>query len=105
MRHRGKYHGVLNGIDTVLWDPERDPHLPATFSGESFFGKSLTNLGMRLLPCVYWSAVWCISSGLVRVDSRTSAGSILWADMTSAEPLRCTNQFIGTFAQAFVKEP
>jgi starch synthase len=32
-------HGILNGIDTTLWDPERDPRLTATFSAAALEGK------------------------------------------------------------------
>ena len=46
--------GVLNGIDTSTWDPERDPHLPAPFGPTSLSGKReakaavLTRYGLPL---------------------------------------------------------
>ena len=33
--NKQKYHGILNGIDTMLWDPERDPYLPLSFGPAS----------------------------------------------------------------------
>ena len=33
--------GILNGIDTTLWDPEVDAALPAPYSSENLEGKSL----------------------------------------------------------------
>mmetsp|Transcript_35470 Transcript_35470/g.67957 ORF Transcript_35470/g.67957 Transcript_35470/m.67957 type:complete len:648 (+) Transcript_35470:97-2040(+) len=30
--HKAKFHGLLNGIDRAVWDPERDATLPAQFS-------------------------------------------------------------------------
>ena len=31
----GSLHGIVNGIDTVEWDPERDPHLAKTYRSRS----------------------------------------------------------------------
>lgn len=36
-----KFHGVLNGIDTDMWDPSNDPFLPATYSPAHMLGKQL----------------------------------------------------------------
>lgn len=33
--------GVLNGIDTALWDPATDPLIPAPFTPERLEGKAL----------------------------------------------------------------
>lgn len=33
-------HGLLNGIDATLWDPERDPHIAAPYSADDRSGKN-----------------------------------------------------------------
>ncbi|MGO1320411.1 MAG: glycogen synthase GlgA [Galactobacter sp.] len=37
---RGEMSGIVNGIDTTVWDPSSDPHLPVHFSAERVEGKS-----------------------------------------------------------------
>uniref|UniRef100_A0A803LZ43 starch synthase n=1 Tax=Chenopodium quinoa TaxID=63459 RepID=A0A803LZ43_CHEQI len=39
IKYRDKYNGVLNGIDTSLWNPATDPFLPAKFDAQSLAGK------------------------------------------------------------------
>ena len=37
---RGALVGIRNGIDVELWDPSRDPHLPARYDARDLSGKS-----------------------------------------------------------------
>ena len=37
--YASKYHGILNGIDDVMWDPVRDLYLPVPFAHDNLEGK------------------------------------------------------------------
>ncbi|KNA07060.1 hypothetical protein SOVF_175410 [Spinacia oleracea] len=41
IKYRDKYNGVLNGIDTALWNPATDPFLPSKFDVQSLDGKTI----------------------------------------------------------------
>ncbi|XP_073043399.1 uncharacterized protein [Primulina eburnea] len=44
IRHRDKYFGVLNGIDTTIWNPSTDVFLPAKFDANKIEGKKICKL-------------------------------------------------------------
>lgn len=35
LKHQDKYHGILNGIDDVVWDPADDPFIPVNYTPTS----------------------------------------------------------------------
>lgn len=51
--YKEKFSGIVNGIDTAIWDPARDPFVPAPFNAVSLANKALCKkfvqkgLGMR----------------------------------------------------------
>ncbi|KAI3443478.1 hypothetical protein Pfo_000143 [Paulownia fortunei] len=44
IRHRDKYFGILNGIDTAIWNPSTDALLPAKFDADKVEGKKICKL-------------------------------------------------------------
>jgi len=47
-------HGIINGIDTAVWNPAVDASLPARFSAENIAGKALCRA--KLLQEVGWES-------------------------------------------------
>jgi starch synthase len=46
-RNTHKLHGILNGIDYEIFDPERDPNIPHHYSAEAPQAKSLNRAALR----------------------------------------------------------
>lgn len=46
-RHRGKFSGVLNGLDYEMWNPQTDPHIPHHYDADHLDGKYATKAALR----------------------------------------------------------
>lgn len=40
LHHHGRLHGILNGVDTAVWNPEHDPYLSHSFNAQQLHGKA-----------------------------------------------------------------
>ena len=48
LRHRSEQlSGILNGIDTTLWNPATDPHLEQTYSARHLEGKAANKAALQ----------------------------------------------------------
>lgn len=65
-------HGVINGIDTAVWNPATDASLPARYSAENIAGKALCR--DRLLQEFGWSPKTATAGGARRKSGNTNPG-------------------------------
>jgi starch synthase len=45
--HRGKFGGVLNGIDYEMWNPQLDPHIPARYNVDTIDRKRENSIALH----------------------------------------------------------
>ncbi len=45
--HSAKLHGILNGIDTEMWNPAKDEHIPTKYSASTFEKKAGNKMALR----------------------------------------------------------
>jgi starch synthase len=46
-QHAGKLVGILNGIDTLVWNPATDPHLPVRYDPADLTGKAASKTALQ----------------------------------------------------------
>ncbi|MBT0956140.1 glycogen synthase GlgA [Alphaproteobacteria bacterium KMM 3653] len=63
---RGDLHGILNGIDTDVWNPETDPALPAPYSAADHSGKRASRAEIQSRFGLHYSEgpIFCVISRL-----------------------------------------
>jgi starch synthase len=44
---KDRFVGILNGIDTTIWDPSADPHIPSTYSAADLSGKAACKAALQ----------------------------------------------------------
>ncbi|MGH6648353.1 glycogen synthase GlgA [Aquabacterium sp.] len=49
--HAGRLHGILNGIDTAVWNPAVDAFIPQRYDATSFRAGKLANKGALQIRC------------------------------------------------------
>lgn len=83
-RRDADLHGILNGIDTTIWNPATDPHLSAHYdASDPFPGKKLNKLALQAAMGLQRdpdAPLFCVVSRLVTMkglDLLLSAGTTL----------------------------
>lgn len=63
VKHFARYFGILNGIDTAIWNPATDAFLPTKFDGNYFLPHRVVDIPFCTITDL------CISTIILRVDT------------------------------------
>ncbi|KDP46955.1 hypothetical protein JCGZ_07972 [Jatropha curcas] len=78
--HRDKYFGILNGIDTAIWNPATDVFLPAKFNAQNLEGKKI---------CKYY-----VQRGLGLAPKSIGAGNYVPDEMLKVPLVVCISRLV-----------
>jgi len=81
------YRGILNGIDTEIWNPEKDPLIPAPFSKKDLSGKAKAKELLQQEFGLPKSAATPIIGFISRLTGQKGVGELFGPAYGSAYPI------------------
>lgn len=76
-QRRDNLSGILNGIDTRLWNPEQDPYLPVPYSSKHLAGKRLCKQALQAIMGLPVNAETFLTGTVGRVVEQKGLNLIL----------------------------
>ncbi len=98
LKKRGRdVHGILNGVDRAVWDPETDPHLPANYSAGDLAGKAKCKAALQKELALPRKARAPLLASVGRLAGQKGAGLLVEAaeELLALEP-DCQLVVLGT---------
>ena len=81
------YHGILNGIDTVIWNPETDPYIPEPYSAADLKGKAKAKEALQQEFGLPPSAETPVLGLISRLTDQKGVGELFGPTYGSAFPI------------------
>ena len=90
-------HGILNGVDRSVWDPETDPHIAENYSAKNLAGKAKCKAALQTELGLPRKARAPLLASIGRIAEQKGTGLILGAadDLLTLEP-DCQIVVLGT---------